>query len=308
MRTMTSRRIFTLALLVVAVVGLVGLFTPAQTYAQETGLVQCSSALPGTTLPEGAPPPCDFCQAVELTNNVVNIAGGALLGLSVLMLVIAGFLYVTAAGNPKLVEQAKDALKFAIAGIILVTLSFLLVQLILRAALGDQASNKPIFGGFDCNPAALQPGGTTNGGGTTDGEPGDGGSGFITCDEQPNCIKQDSPALAQFISCFTTKMNEEGIIVGSVFTWQDEHNPNSCHFGGATCTDGSHAVDFGGRGGNEQSWTAGEAQFILRFTKECGLDKAPRPENNLGQNTGSIEDPKTTHIHINVDNERCGCS
>ena len=59
---------------------------------------------------------------------------GAILGLAgivlFIMLVVGGFQYMTAGGDPKAVEQAKNTLTYAIGGIILMALSFLILVLI----------------------------------------------------------------------------------------------------------------------------------------------------------------------------------
>lgn len=62
--------------------------------------------------------------------NVVNAAlsfGGIVL---FIMLLIGGFQYITAGGNPQSVEAAKKTLTFAIGGTILLALSFLILVLI----------------------------------------------------------------------------------------------------------------------------------------------------------------------------------
>ncbi len=47
-----------------------------------------------------------------------------------LMLVISGFQYITAGGNPQSIEAAKKTLTYAIGGTILLALSFLILVLI----------------------------------------------------------------------------------------------------------------------------------------------------------------------------------
>ena len=62
--------------------------------------------------------------------NVVNVAlglGGVIL---FIMLIVGGFKFITAGGDPKVIEGAKKTLTYAIAGIVLVALSFLILRFI----------------------------------------------------------------------------------------------------------------------------------------------------------------------------------
>ena len=62
--------------------------------------------------------------------NVVNVAlglGGVIL---FIMLIVGGFKFITAGGDPKTLEGAKKTLTYAIAGIVLVALSFLILRFI----------------------------------------------------------------------------------------------------------------------------------------------------------------------------------
>ncbi len=64
--------------------------------------------------------------------NVVNVAL-VLAGIVLFVMLIAGgFQYITAGGDPKGIEQAKKTLTYAIGGIILVALSFLILQFIFK--------------------------------------------------------------------------------------------------------------------------------------------------------------------------------
>lgn len=47
-----------------------------------------------------------------------------------IMLIVGGFKYITAGGDPKGIEGAKKTLTYAIAGIVLIALSFLILRFI----------------------------------------------------------------------------------------------------------------------------------------------------------------------------------
>jgi hypothetical protein len=118
------------------------------------------------------------------------------------------------------------------------------------------------------------------------------------------------------MSCFESAT--AGIGLGSKNTYGDGHRAGSCHYGGQSCTDGSHAVDYGGRpgtGGGQGSFTAAEAQTIANAIQSCGGQvggASGRGENDAGQTqsgpNNGIGAPGTTHIHINVANQACGCN
>ena len=57
-------------------------------------------------------------------------------GVAVLVLIISGFFYVTAAGNEKTIERAKAGIRGAIIGIIIMLLAAIIVNTINYAILG----------------------------------------------------------------------------------------------------------------------------------------------------------------------------
>ncbi|HJX59327.1 hypothetical protein A2V61_01770 [Candidatus Woesebacteria bacterium RBG_19FT_COMBO_47_8] len=62
--------------------------------------------------------------------NVVNIALAFAGIILFIMLISGGFKYITAGGDPKGIEGAKKTLTYAIGGIVLIALSFLILQFI----------------------------------------------------------------------------------------------------------------------------------------------------------------------------------
>lgn len=76
----------------------------------------------------GAPPPLTDLQ--DIFKNIVSVAiGFAGIGLFV-MLIIGGFSYLTAGGDTGKVEGAKKTLTYAIAGMVFIALSYLILKLI----------------------------------------------------------------------------------------------------------------------------------------------------------------------------------
>lgn len=81
-----------------------------------------------------------------LFGNVVETTLGLAGIVLFIMLVTGGFQYITAGGDPKGVEQAKNTLTYAIGGIILIGLSFLILVLI-KTFTGVDVTQFKIFQG-----------------------------------------------------------------------------------------------------------------------------------------------------------------
>jgi len=64
-----------------------------------------------------------FSRIIEI---VLGLAGVVLF----LMLIMGGFRFITAGGDPKAIEGAKKTLTYAIGGIVLIALSFLILRFI----------------------------------------------------------------------------------------------------------------------------------------------------------------------------------
>lgn len=70
---------------------------------------------------------------------IINFALGFLGLLAVIMVIYGGFLYVSSAGNEENVKKAKQILLYAVLGIVIILISFALVNTILGAASGERA-------------------------------------------------------------------------------------------------------------------------------------------------------------------------
>lgn len=132
MNTLTSPRVRE-ALVFAGLLGLVVLASTLLTVdpALAGSLIDSSdapSAISGATGGEG-----DF---KTLANRIINFFLGFLGFISILMVIYAGILYVTSAGNDESVGKAKKILLYAVIGIIVIFLSFALVNTILGAASG----------------------------------------------------------------------------------------------------------------------------------------------------------------------------
>ena len=65
-------------------------------------------------------------------NNATNILIGLIAGFTVLMLVYAGFMFITARGEVGKTEKAQRALRYAIYGLIVGILAYTIVNAVVR--------------------------------------------------------------------------------------------------------------------------------------------------------------------------------
>ncbi len=78
--------------------------------------------------------------AKTLIQTILNFALSFLGFVATIMVIYGGVLYVTSAGNDTEVEKAKKILLYAVVGIVLILLSFAIVNTVLGAATGGGSS------------------------------------------------------------------------------------------------------------------------------------------------------------------------
>ena len=72
----------------------------------------------------------NFSSETELSTFILGWAIGIAGGVAFLLIIVAGFLYTTSAGDPKKVQAAKELLGAAIAGLILLIFSAFILRVI----------------------------------------------------------------------------------------------------------------------------------------------------------------------------------
>lgn len=98
---------------------------------------------------------CDLCELFKMLNNIISLAASALVGFSVLMLIYGGIRYIISTGSEHQIATAKKTIQFAIAGIIVVTLAFVVV----KAVLTIFGYTKDPFSALECKlPTTSAPG------------------------------------------------------------------------------------------------------------------------------------------------------
>src|SRR3990167_9463751 len=107
----------------------------------QTSVVQCKPFTDSSKLVN-----CDLCEIFKMGNTIISIAAGALVGISVMMLVVGGLHYITSAGNENLIQAAKKIITYSIAGLVVVTLAFVIIKTVATIL---QYTKDP-FSGIQC--------------------------------------------------------------------------------------------------------------------------------------------------------------
>ena len=101
---------------------LLSLSGPSVAIANEGGIVPCGTS--DTAM-------CEVCHLVTLVSNIVNWITGVLFILAMTVITISGVLYVVSAGNPGMITMAKNAIKTALIGVIVVLSAWLVVTYVM---------------------------------------------------------------------------------------------------------------------------------------------------------------------------------
>ena len=98
---------------------------------------------------------CGFCDLLTLGQNVMNFLVFFAVVVAILMIVYAGFLYLSSATNINQVSKAKKVLGAAIIGLILTLAAWLIVNLIMPQLLDTSFGSPWTLPG--CSGAATNP-------------------------------------------------------------------------------------------------------------------------------------------------------
>ncbi len=87
---------------------------------------------------------CNTCDILVVVNNIISFVLEIVGGLAVLVLVVAGVLYITSQGNPEQVQHAKAAVTAAIIGTLIVLGTWLIITIIVET-LGSTSIEGPWY-------------------------------------------------------------------------------------------------------------------------------------------------------------------
>jgi len=209
------------------------------------------------------------------------------------MFLWAGFMWLGAGGNPGTIGKAKSKMTSAILGAILLLSSYLILNTINPDLINVGFTLKGVKVGPPIITPSLPP-----------GPPACSNPQILAQQNREPFPRRVAADLAELMTCISSKLPGQNL--GSVFTYEETndlcnytrgnstcgscaHAVNSCHYGGATGTDGALAVDYG----NEVIGNA-----IVQAANSCGA-KSARCENSQGQ-TVACNNSAANHVHVNA--------
>ncbi len=108
-------------------------------------LLPTQSLALGTGLEEAAPPALRKFESVPYAVNVLINAALSLLGvIFIIMVILAGFKWMTAQGDAKKVEEARDNIKNAVMGLVVVLAAYAITKFIFDVLLNDGTGGNTI--------------------------------------------------------------------------------------------------------------------------------------------------------------------
>ncbi len=118
---------------------LIGLFLFSPIFVS-AGLVPCGAKVDDPVTAVDETEVCEFSHLVLLINNIINfLLVSILLPLAAIMFAAAGFMIVTAGGDPGRISQGKEIFGSVLKGILIAFMAWLAVQTILVAVGFDSA-------------------------------------------------------------------------------------------------------------------------------------------------------------------------
>ena len=86
-----------------------------------------AAVIPSPTPPTGVPTSSLSTMITTISNTILAIVGVV----AVLFLILGGFQYITSAGNPEQIGKAKNTVLYAIIGIIVAILAYVIVNFVI---------------------------------------------------------------------------------------------------------------------------------------------------------------------------------
>ncbi|MDD4988818.1 MAG: hypothetical protein PHV42_00115 [Candidatus Pacebacteria bacterium] len=111
-----------------------------------SGLVSCDGTVTIDATNQTAYSNCGFQQFLNLIGNIIGFLLKVAVSIAAVAFFFAGFLYLTAGGNPGKIEEAHQIFWSALIGIIIMLCAWLLVNTIIKGLVADPEFFKGIFG------------------------------------------------------------------------------------------------------------------------------------------------------------------
>ncbi len=102
------------------------------------GIVPCGDA---------GEPKCDVCHFILLGFNIITFFRNILIVACIVIITIAGVIYIVSAGNQAMITKAKDALKYALLGVLIILVGWVVVTFVIRSVALDENGATPAANG-----------------------------------------------------------------------------------------------------------------------------------------------------------------
>ncbi len=83
---------------------------------------------------------CTETSVPQIFKTIINWALGIAFGVAVIFLIVGGFRYITAGGNEESVEKGKSSVINALIGIVIIVLSYVIVNVVANLVTGNNSS------------------------------------------------------------------------------------------------------------------------------------------------------------------------
>jgi hypothetical protein len=110
-----------------AIEGVPNTCTLSRSYVEETGIAACTA---NAVINVDTTPGASICCTLEMVHNVTDWVFYFVLILAVLMLVIGGAFYITAAGDPEKAGRGKMILTLSVVGLVIAIIAKLIPSLV----------------------------------------------------------------------------------------------------------------------------------------------------------------------------------
>lgn len=138
MITIVKKFAASVALLLLVAVPAVGLANTATVSAATdcTGIQDCVGGGVDKTDPNAAGTVDAEARVTEIAQDVINIFSWVVGIISVIMVIVGGFQYITSGGDSGKVTNAKNTIMYALIGIVIVALAQVMVKFVLQKFVG----------------------------------------------------------------------------------------------------------------------------------------------------------------------------
>lgn len=127
--TLTKITSFILA----SIIGITASFAAPAVIAASSTNDPCSSSLPKSVREANGCPGTSVKKADTVITNVLNAIIGVLGIVAVIFVIVGGVKYMTSAGDPGKIQQAKKTILYALIGLAVCALAFAIVNLVIGA-------------------------------------------------------------------------------------------------------------------------------------------------------------------------------